>query len=109
MKDFDDNNIYESEEDDEDYDDFDDEDDDFDDEDDDFDDEEDDGYIFQLDETLEINKKHELEFSEIVESNKPVYDPYWDINDPFVRLILGILFGIGAIGSIYYITMWILG
>ena len=94
MKYFDDNNIYESE-DDEDIEVLDDED--------------DDGYIFQLDKTLEINKKHELEFSEIVESNKPVYDHYWDINDPFVRLILGILFGIGAIGSIYYITMWILG
>ena len=95
MKYFDDNNIYESE-DDEDIEVLD-------------DDEDDDGYIFQLDKTLEINRKNELEFSEIVESNKPVYDHYWDINDPFVRLILGILFGIGAIGSIYYITMWILG
>ena len=94
MKYFDDNNIYESEDDDEIEV---------------LDEDEDDGYIFQLDKALDINKKNELEFSEIVESNKPVYDHYWDINDPFVRLILGILFGIGAIGSIYYITMWILG
>ncbi len=93
MKYFDDNNIYESEDDDE------------------IEvlDEDDDGYIFQLDKALDINKKHEQEFNEIIENSTSKLDHYWDINDPFVRLILGILFGIGAIGSIYYITMWILG
>ena len=95
MKYFDDNNIYESE-DDEDIEVLD-------------DDEDDDGYIFQLDKALDINKKHEQEFNEIIENSTSKLDHYWDINDPFVRLILGILFGIGAIGSIYYITMWILG
>ena len=93
MKYFDDNNIYESDDEEIEV----------------LDDEDDDGYIFQLDKVLDINKKNELEFSEIVESNRPAFDHYWDINDPFVRLILGILFGIGAIGSIYYITMWFLG
>lgn len=94
MKYFDDNNIYESE-DDEDIEVL--------------DDDEDDGYIFQLDKALDINKKHEQEFNEIIENSTSKLDHYWDINDPFVRLILGILFGIGAIGSVYYITMWILG
>ena len=94
MKYFDDKNIYES--DDEDIEVLDDDDD-------------DDGYIFQLDKTLDVNRKNELEFNEIIENSRPDLDHYWDINDPFVRLILGILFGIGAIGSIYYITMWILG
>ena len=93
MKYFDDNNIYESE-DDEDIEVL--------------DDDEDDGYIFQLDKALDINKKHEQEFNEIIENSTSKLDHYWDINDPFVRLILGILFGIGAIGSSYYIIMWIL-
>ena len=73
------------------------------------DDDDDDGYIFQLDKTLNVNKKNELKFNEIIDNSRPTLDHYWDINDPFVRLILGILFGIGAIGSIYYIVIWILG
>ena len=73
------------------------------------DEDEDDGYIFQLDKALDINKKHEQEFNEIIENSTSKLDHYWDINDPFVRLILGILFGIGFIGSVYYIVAWILG
>ena len=92
MKYFDDNNIYESEDDDEIEV---------------LDEDEDDGYIFQLDKTLNVNKQNELKFNEIVDNSRPILDHYWDINDPFVRGILGVLFFVGLIGSIYYIITWL--
>lgn len=76
-------------------------------EDDDYDeDEDDDGYLYSLDDKLEINKRNQSEFFDLMESSRVNTDDYWDINDPLIRIILGILFGIGLIGTIYYIGIW---
>ena len=71
-------------------------------------DEEDDGDLFALDNTLDINKKNQDEYFELMESARVNTDDYWDINDPFVRTILGILFVVGLIGTVYYLSIWLL-
>ena len=71
-------------------------------------DEEDDGYLFALDRTLDINKKNEEEYFELMESSRVNTDDYWDINDTFVRTILSILFIVGLIGTVYYLSIWLL-
>ena len=43
-----------------------------------------------------------------MESARVNTDDYWDINDPFVRTILGILFVVGLIGTVYYLSIWLL-
>ena len=70
-------------------------------------DEVDDGYIYTLDESLEFNRINAEKYSDIINRNRYNTDDYWDINDPFVRGILGVLFFVGLIGSIYYIITWL--
>ena len=57
---------------------------------------------------IDVNQKNKNVFFELMESAKASTDDYWDINDPLVRIILGILFTISFVGSIYYIGMWLL-
>lgn len=69
-------------------------------------DEDDDGYIYTLDDALNVNKKNEQEYLSMVEKAKVNQDDYLDSNNFLVKLLLFILFVVGIIGAIYYIMMW---
>lgn len=66
----------------------------------------DDGYIYTLDDALDVNKKNEQEYLSMIEKTKVNQDDYLDSNNFFVKLLLFILFVVGIIGAIYYIMMW---
>lgn len=71
-------------------------------------DDEDEYLEFDDEDDSDVNQSNENEFFELMESARVSTDDYWDINDPLVRIILGILFAISFIGSVYYIGMWLL-
>ncbi len=66
----------------------------------------DDNY-YGVDLELEVNKKNQSHFKDIMDNAAINYDSYWDINNPVVRVILIILFIIIVVGLIYYIIGWI--
>lgn len=54
------------------------------------------------------NAKNKVEYDRILENVKTDHSNYYDINKPHIKIILGILFGVGIVGLIYYVVMWFL-
>ena len=54
-----------------------------------------------------VNQKNEEEFQEIMENASKKYDIYWDRDNAVIKIILYVLFGISAIGSLFYVFWWI--
>ena len=53
-----------------------------------------------------VNERNSQEFQNLMEHSQKKYDNYWDINSPFVRIILIILLIIIVVGSAYYFIIW---
>ena len=55
---------------------------------------------------LEFNKKNREDFENLMQESSTQLDGYWDKNNPFVKLILLVLFGIIIAGVVYYILAY---
>ncbi len=53
-----------------------------------------------------VNERNHQEFQNLMEHSQKKYNDYWDINNPFIRLILIILFLVIVVGVAYYLVMW---
>lgn len=55
---------------------------------------------------LEVNKRNQETFDNLMNNAKMKKDDYWDVNSPIVKIVLFILFVIIVIGLLYYIFSW---
>ncbi|MBR3049027.1 MAG: PspC domain-containing protein [Bacilli bacterium] len=60
-----------------------------------------------IDEEKDVNKENEDKYNDLIEKTRRKNDGYWDINNPFIKIVLLILFVIGVVGAIYYIALWL--
>ena len=58
-------------------------------------------------EELEFNRKNRENFENLMQESSTQLDGYWDKNNPFVKLVLLILFGIIVAGVVYYLLAYL--
>ena len=56
---------------------------------------------------LEINKKNREDYENLMKESSSKKDMYWDSNNPFVKLLLGLIGLIILVGSAYIIYKYI--
>lgn len=56
---------------------------------------------------LEVNKRNQETFKDLMDNASYKTDDWWDMNNPVVKIILLVLFIIIVIGLLYYIIGWI--
>ena len=56
---------------------------------------------------LDINRQHREDYENLMKESSTKLDGYWDKNNPFVKIILGILAFIIVAGVVYYITTYL--
>lgn len=56
---------------------------------------------------LEVNKRNEDTFKELMDNASYKTDRYWDKNNPVVKIVLLVLFIVIVLGLLYYIIGWI--
>ena len=56
---------------------------------------------------LDINKKNREDFENLMKESSTKKDMYWDSNNPFVKLVLGLIGLIIIIGAAYIIYKYI--
>ena len=61
------------------------------------------------DEELEVNKINREQSEKIMNEGSRNLDNYWDIHNPVVMIILGILGFIVVVGAIYYFSIFLDG
>ncbi len=57
---------------------------------------------------LEVNKKNQEAFNDLMDNASVKTDDYWDFNSPIVKIVLIALFVIIVLGLLYYIIGWII-
>lgn len=57
---------------------------------------------------LEFNKKNREDYEKLMEESSSKKDMYWDKNNPFVKILLGIVGLIILAGATYYIVTYLL-
>lgn len=62
---------------------------------------------YQNDVNLDVNKRNQETFSELMDNASYKNDTYWDANNPVVKILLGVLFIIIVAGLLYYVIGWI--
>lgn len=62
---------------------------------------------YQNDVNLDVNKRNQDTFNELMDNASYKTDAYWDMNNPVVKILLIILFIIIVAGVLYYIIGWI--
>lgn len=55
---------------------------------------------------LDVNRRNEQKFKNIMDNAAKKYDSYWDMNNFLIKMVLIILFIVIVIGVFYYVTSW---
>ena len=56
---------------------------------------------------LEVNRKNREDYENLMKSSSTQLDGYWDSNNIFVKIILGILGIIIVCGVLYYVLLFL--
>ena len=56
---------------------------------------------------LDVNRKNRENYEKLMEASSTKTDDYWDRDNIFIKIVLGILGIIIVIGVIYYVTTYL--